>query len=163
MDIGTIVKRMTKVAKYTEREAHKLIEEYNSISLTLPVTDEGVRRICEVLTRNRYITDASCHGGKGHSSPIPYVWFVCPDANHVRHLAYLIHHEHVANHFEWEISLECGDPAQIPFVNYILQPHGPLQLYGPKRKEKPIDPVEDRNALLADLDLIGITVMNYFK
>ena len=148
---------MTKVAKYTERGAHKLIEEYNSIPLTLPVTDEGVRRICEVLTRNGYETEESCHGGKGHSSPMPCVWFVCPDAKHVRHLAYLIHHEHVANHFDWEITLECGDPAQIPFVYYILQPHGP------KPGEKPIDPVADRNALLADLDLIGITVMDYFK
>ncbi len=157
MDVEAIIKRLSEQAHYPKAEAKGLIEEYASIPLTLPVNDESMRRICEVLTLNGYRTFDSCQGGKGHDRKIPDVWFLChrPD-NHVRHLAYILDHRNVAQNLHWEVSLTCGDPSGNLY--YILQPHGPKNL-----RRTPIDPVKDREELLIDIDVIGITLMDYFS
>ncbi len=155
MDVEAIIKRLSE-AHYPKAEAKKLIQEYASIPLTLPVSDEGVRRICEVLTQNGYRTFDSCHGGKGHDRKVPDVWFICQMPDHVRHLAYILDHVCETQNIHWEVALTCGDPSSRLY--YILKPHGPKEL-----RRTPIDPVKDREALLIDIDVIGITIMDYFS
>jgi hypothetical protein len=66
------VKQKEKLKKHYE----DLLRKYNNMELTLPIDDEPMKRICQVLTNNGFITQSSCEGRKEKS---PQTFLLCED------------------------------------------------------------------------------------
>lgn len=47
------------------RVAKKRVQDYENLKLTLPLSEEGVRRLCKVMSVHGLITTVSCHGHPG--------------------------------------------------------------------------------------------------
>lgn len=148
MDIEAIVKRFVKQG-HDEADTRRSIDEYLSIPLTLPVDDEPMRRLSQVLTNNGYITTSTC---EGHGKCLPHVFLHCESQDHLRHLAHVLARESGAKNYQWQLTAESFSPWEDNLLFYVLEP-----------KAKKINPHRDYDKLIQDLDIIGIYVMDYFN
>jgi len=99
----------------SSKETRELLKQYRSIPLTLPITDESMKRVCEVLTRAGYQTSESC---EGHNQEVPRVWFKCASQYYLRHLTGILSRESREKNFLWDLRTWTGEV----FVN----PDSPL-------------------------------------
>jgi len=142
--------------KSSPEESRKLIKQYTSVPLTLPVSDESMRRVCEVLTRAGYQTIESC---EGHGQYFPEVFFLCPSQYHIRHLTRVLVGESRETNFPWQITTYTGDVflnGDRP-LNWILEPE--LNCLGGVN----IQDKENYDKMIDDLDIIGICILRYFS
>ncbi len=132
----------------------EILRKYESLPLTLPISDIAMRRICQVLTDYEYITSDSC---EGHGKALPHIFFQGKDQDHLRDLTHVVCHElHYLNHFPWQIRTFCGDPYLNPDSKllYVLEP----ALWTGE-----INPNKEQKKLIEDLDFIGIATLRYFN
>ncbi len=150
MNIDTLVSRF--IERGQEEEIRRSIEEYLDIPITLKISDEPMRRICQVLTDNRYITTDSCDG---HATDHPTIFLRCDDQDHLRHLAYILCSQSGGTNFSWQLNTYSSSPGSNPHSHlyYILEPSQKVEII----------PARDYEKLLQDLDIIGICVMSYFN
>jgi len=136
---------------YDPKEVSDLVGSYFSIEPTIPIDDEPMKRLCQILTEHGYITQESCDG---HGENVPVIDFVCEDQNKLRSLAYILGYEIDACNFAWCVRIDSENPSENPEtpLNYILEPY-PVA----------IEAKEHYDELLEDLDIIGIFVMNHFQ
>ena len=152
MDIEAIVSRFVEQG-HDESDTRRSIDEYLSIPLTLPVDDEPIRRLSQVLTDNGYITTDTC---EGHRNTLPHAFLHTEDQNHLRHLAHILARESGATNYRWKLTAWSSSPW--------LNPDSPLSyLLEPDNSSQEIDPKRDYERLIQDLDIIGIYVMDYFN
>jgi hypothetical protein len=145
--------RNRETIKAIEKESKPVIAKYNSLPLNLPISDEPMRRFCQVLTNNNFITFESCDG---HGGDLPYVSFFLPRPNRLLgHLAYVISTASYGKHFPWEIMV-YAHPGSIPAYkkSYRVEPVARTQ---------PIVPSKDYEKLKEDIDILGITVLEHFN
>jgi hypothetical protein len=161
MDIERILQRFEEHHKEgwgvrsSPVSARRLIEEYQAIPLTLPITDESMKRVCEVLTRAGYTTTESC---EGHNRTTPRIFLECPSQYHLRHLTSILQCESREKNFPWDLKTYTGEV----FVNYkcplsyIMSPNLSFQDNNPQDKDI-------YQKMIDDLDIIGISVLRYFS
>ena len=156
MDKDLMVKRFMKKERCTKREIEELIQRYEDIPLTLPITDEPMRRVCQVLTNHRYITLESC---EGHGKDAPKIYLKCDRQPRLRHLAYIVgsHRMFAARHFRWFLEARSPDPI----INSDVPLYHVLTAYD--WSKMPIEPKRDYQKLLADVDIMGLEVLRYFS
>ena len=158
MDMEIIVRQLKNNARGNIARATKwyeqILKKYESLPLTLPITDSAMQRVCQVLTNYRYKTTESC---EGHGKQLPNIFFQCDDQVSLRDLAHIVERElHNLNHFPWQIRAWSSDPYLNPEskLAYVLEP----ALW---RGE--INPQTAHPKLLEDLDFIGMEVISYFN
>jgi hypothetical protein len=138
-------------------ETKELIEKYLSIPLTLPITDESMKRVCEVLTRAGYKTFACC---EGHHETTPKVYLGCTSQYHLKHLTDILCNESIEKHFPWDLRASIF-PGEV-FGN----PNHPLaHLMCPDLGFTNASPQNNQEyqKMIDDLDIIGICVLRYFS
>jgi hypothetical protein len=135
------------------RKAKNLIKKYQSIPLTLPISDESMRRVCEVLTRSGYTTKESC---EGHHKKEPRIYLECVSPYHLRHLTNILLSESGETNYPWNLRTYTGEVFVNPHSNlkFIMSPDiSFITQIKPKDYDNMID----------DLDIIGISVLRYFS
>ncbi|MFA6082459.1 MAG: hypothetical protein WC773_03555 [Patescibacteria group bacterium] len=137
------------IAQY-RAETEKSVQRYRDIELNLPITDEPMKRICQVLTNNGLITVESC---EGHGEELPVIWFACDDKQLLKDIIEVVYRRTVHKKFPWLIEVYSANTSMDMPIYYILSP---------SQAKGIIDPKDDREELLTDLDIIGESVMKYF-
>lgn len=129
-----------------------LLEDYIALNLTLPIEDQTMRRICQVLTNAGFTTVDSC---EGHGERLPAIFFECTDQLLLRNLVHVITRgAHTKR--SWSIKLYSSDP--------YLNPDNPLSfVLQPDAYERPINPKTQHQTLLQDLDVIGLAITQSIK
>ncbi|MGV8161735.1 MAG: hypothetical protein ACP5N2_00200 [Candidatus Nanoarchaeia archaeon] len=152
MDIESIINKFV-AHEYSESEIRKNIDKYLSIKLTLPVTDEPMQRLSQVLTNNKYITLETCDG---HGKEYPEILLYTKSQSHLRHLAHILARDSIATNYKWTLTVWSLNPLTSPkdHLYFILQP---------EISKQSINPQTNYAKLLQDLDIIGLYVMNYFN
>lgn len=139
------------------KEAHKeycmLLQQYLEMELTLKISDEPMRRLCQVLTNFGFETIDSCDG---HGKRLPSIFFKCSDQSLLRELAHILSRGSRIKHFPWVAEIWSSDPYFNPHqsLNFLLRPSS---------ADGPLHPDADYNILLQDLDLIGLSILNHFN
>ena len=163
MEIDKIMKQLqrkknvlrTKEGNFELRNLYEtILEKYEQTPLTLPIEDVSIRRVCQVLTNNNYITHSSC---EGHGKTLPQVFFTCKNQDHLRDLVYLVTNElSLLSHFQWQISTYSPDPYlnSEKELSYVLEPAS---------WDGKINPQKNQSSLIEDLDFIGISTLRYFN
>ncbi|MBU0707497.1 hypothetical protein KKG41_03960 [Patescibacteria group bacterium] len=130
-----------------------LLRQYGEMELKLPIDDEPMKRVCQVLTDRGFITQDSC---EGHGERLPHTFFVCKDQELLRELAHVLARASNFKRFPWDVKIWSGDP--------YLNPDSPLSfILSPSQDRGIIDPKKDREELLRDLDIIGLSLMDHFN
>jgi hypothetical protein len=152
MDIEAIVGRFVEQG-HDEADTRRSIDEYMSMPLTLPVSDEPIQRLSQVLTDNGYITTDTC---EGHGDRLPHAFLHTEDQSHLRHLTHILARESGATNYRWKMTVWSSSPWLNPDIplSYLLEPDTSSQ---------DIDPKRDYDKLIQDLDIIGTYVMDYFN
>lgn len=161
MNIERILKRFEENYKKDQgiysnpKETRELLKQYQSIPLTLPITDKSMKRICEVLTRAGYQTSESC---EGHNQTNPKIFLECASQYHLGHLTEILNDESNETNFSWDLRTYSEEV----FVNsgrslvYILEPNLAF-----------IDATtinhNDYQKMIDDLDIIGMGILRYFS
>ncbi len=138
-----------KQRQETENYFEEPLRNYLELKLKLPIEDEPMRRICQVLTDAGFTTIESCDG---HAKKSPEIFFKCEDQTALRRLAHTIRSQTSFKSRPWQITLYSGgDPYLNPDnpLMFIIEPENGLQA-----KEL----IEKRKDLLQDLDLIGLGI-----
>ena len=152
MDLEKLALKLHSLCKDTQGVID-YIRDYQAMPLTLPVSDEPMRRISEVFTNNGFITGSSC---EGHGKELPHLMFFCESPTKLNHLAHILQTESHEKNFNWEIFVQ----STIRGIN----PESKLLYHlTPICSTSQINPAEDRERLLDDLDIIGIRVKKYFE
>jgi len=132
-----------------------LIKQYQSIPLTLPITDESMKRVCEVLTRAEYKTFESC---EGHRETTPRIFLECSSQYHLRHLTGILSCESRETNFPWDLRTYTGEVFVNPDspLGYIMSPSLAFTTASPQN-------TQDYQKMIDDLDIIGISILRYFS
>ena len=160
MDIERILKQFETHYKKdwgirsSPKQARKLIKQYQSIPLTLPITDESMKRVCEVLTIAGYKTFESC---EGHHETTPRIFLECVSQYHLRHLTSILGGESRETNFPWDLRTYTGEVFVNPSsaLAYMLEPNLALAKANPQN-------TQDHQKMVDDLDIIGICTLRYF-
>jgi len=160
MNIERILKRFKdnhrngRGIKSSPEEARNLIKLYQSIPLTLPITDESMRRVCETLTRAGYQTIDSC---EGHQQITPIIFLRCAGQYHLRHLTSILIRESEEKSFPWDLRTHTGEVFLNPSnpLLYTMEPNLAFTNLAPTN-------INDYQRMIDDLDIIGISVLRYF-
>ena len=133
------------------QESRELVKIYKEIPLTLPITDEPMRRVCEVMTRAGYETTDSC---EGHGRKPPSVFFCCPSQYHIRHLSNILSRESKETNYPWHITTFSGDVFLNPDwdLSFKMEPKG---FHG-----NSVGNAYD--GLIDDLHILGLCMLRYF-
>lgn len=142
--------------KYKNPEyCQKLIDQYYATKLTLPIDDVPMRRICQILTNYGFETTESC---EGHKENFPRIFFKCQDQQLLRDIAFVI--ESYGSTFNFNLPRKLKLWTASPYLN----PESPLMFtLTPSEEGWKIDPKKQYNKLIKDLDIIGISIMDYFN
>jgi hypothetical protein len=128
------------------------LREYQEMELDLPITDQPMRRICQVLTNEGFITTDSCDG---HGGSMPSIFFYCNDDQKLRELAHVLARASHIKNFPWHAEIWSGDPG--------LNQNSPLfYVLCPSAHKASIDCGRDYRKLLQDLDTIGFCIKQHF-
>ena len=128
MNIGRILDRFDKhykIAKQSVRsspqETRQFLAQYQSVRLSLPITDKSMKRICEVLTKAGYETQESC---EGHKEESPVIFLKCLSQYHLRHLTEILTGESKETNFTWDLKAYTGEVFcnSEGSLSYILEP-----------------------------------------
>ena len=94
MDIETIIRQLKNNRSENLKKAKiwykAVLSVYNSLPLNLPITDESMKRVCQVLTNFGYKTSESC---EGHGKELPGIFFNCDDKISMRDITHIISRE----------------------------------------------------------------------
>lgn len=153
IDRDYILGRFVEVG-FGKEDAEALLDQYVNYPLTLPVTDQPMRRISEVLTDKGFITTETCDG---HGSKLPIVFLRTEDRDHMRHLTHIITRDSRMKHFDWTLRAWSSNP--------FLNPDSPMAhvLEPSNTSGNPVDPTADYENLKRDLDIIALCVLDYFN
>jgi len=131
----------------------ELLQQYRNMPLPLSISDQPMRRVCQVLTDNGLITEDSCDG---HGRKIPTIFFHLREKKLLAKLnKTLSRTAHLLN-FPWQAEryISWFDSGSKSPPKYILKP---------TEGEQPIDYEREYDRLLFDLDTIGITLLEHFN
>ena len=126
--------------------------QYINLPLTISVGDEPIRRLCQVLTNNGYVTFSSC---EGHGKDKPYICFRCKSTSAVAGLSYILDKTAIAN-FIWEIKVhsQTGMNDNRFRAYYTINPE--------ESRRESLDIVKDKKQLIEDFDILGYSILDYF-
>ena len=158
MDLEKLVRRLQYIYGKNE-DLMTYIRDYEAMPLTLSVRDEPMRRISEVFTNNGFITLNAC---EGHGKQLPNILFSCQSQKKLNLLAEIVIGPH---NFNWEIFVNASKQIFGKTFRASLNPDWPCYYLAPvnTKELKEINPSEDREGLLEDLDIMGIWVKKYFE
>lgn len=137
-------------------EIEKTIDDYLCLPLTLPITDEPMRRVCQALTNCGYTTYASCDG---HGKDIPMIWLYClkDQRRSISKLERIIAHQREGliadkTNYAWHLLVEWHE-LKIPRIPFVLKPVAFWEEVT----------TIDYKKVIQDLDIIGIGVLHYLE
>jgi len=161
MDLSIIARRIKETQRFFPNPSSEdrmkwyegVFAKYQAIPLKLPITDDSMSRVCQVLTDHDYVTTESC---EGHGRTLPKIFFKCDDQDKMRDLTHIVNRGLDLVNFPWQITTWTSDPYLNPEsgLRYILQP---------ENLGKIINPKTEHQKLLEDLDFIGIETLSYFN
>ncbi|MFH1503626.1 MAG: hypothetical protein ABIE36_03130 [Candidatus Diapherotrites archaeon] len=163
MDIETLLNKFGpnfvephKLTESERKELRKKIEpiwdRYINLPLTLSINDEPIKRLCQVLTNNGYITFSSC---QGHGKDEPHIYFRCKKTSRVAELSHAVGSTAITN-FLWEIGVWGQQDSRNRYrIFYMLRPEEP-------RREN-LDIIKDEKQLVEDFDILGYSILDYFN
>ena len=131
-----------------KEEIEPIWRGYNNLPLTLDIEDEGVRRVCEVLTLSGFRTYSSCNG---HGKKLPHMYFYSEKNELVARLAHIIQKTAITN-FQWGIQVFGFSGLSDMRLNYDLKPFSLINDQGAYSKD----------LLFEDFDILGFTFFGEF-
>jgi hypothetical protein len=151
MQPGSLEERLRKVSCPQE-----IIDAYQNLPLTLPIEDEYVRRVSEVLTMKGCTTVSSCHGHPEGDREPPDIIFETSGLHELNTLGYLLgKSEWPVYVHRWKIETLSVDPYLNPDAG-----HTPFFVISPRAPTRDVTS-DQYQALRTDLDCFGCLV--YWK
>ena len=137
----------------------RILDQYCCRARELPISDPPMQRICEAMTLYSFVTVGSCDG---HAKRIPYVYFgeslYC---NPFPKVANSSGGFHEVNRIEiLKAAIEKATPI-LRFAWGLAPEDDAYYLLLEVTQDKPVNLPADYDALLFDIDLLGLTIEDH--